>query len=89
MAKRCDEVAETNDLKHYQCHKKVHAKPMTRGEFQAWKHNSPSEQPVIDDPEPGYLVIYSMNTPDEYESWSPKQAFEEGYHRNHRRSISR
>jgi hypothetical protein len=34
---------------------------------------------VTRDVEQGYLVVYSKDTADHYESWSPKKAFEEGY----------
>ena len=27
----------------------------------------------------GYHVIYSKGTPEEYHSWSPKKAFDDGY----------
>ena len=65
-------------LKKYRCHKIVHACPMTAGEFRRYKPDSSSRVPGQED-RPGYLVVYSMGTPDEYESWSPKKAFDEGY----------
>jgi hypothetical protein len=33
----------------------------------------------IDPMEPGYHVVYNRDTVNEYHSWSPKQAFDEGY----------
>ncbi len=67
------------NLKRYQCHKVVHAQPMTRGQWQAYKHNSSSNQAAKDDATPGYLVVYSKGTDVEYESWSPADVFDQGY----------
>ena len=65
-----------SELKLYQCHKKVHATPMTLGEFKEHA-NRPD---LIGAPESeGYLVVYSKDTPEEYHSWSPKAVFDEGY----------
>lgn len=65
-----------SELKLYQCHKKVHATPMTLGEFKEHA-NKPD---LIGAPESeGYLVVYSKDTPEEYHSWSPKAVFDEGY----------
>ncbi len=64
-------------FKAYQCHKQVHARPMSRGDynvFRGWTIPS-NEEP--DDA--GYLVIYSKDSPDEHISWSPKQVFDAGY----------
>lgn len=78
-------------MKHYQCHKKVHARPMLYGQYveiygteeqkEALVHPSPygGKTKTIETHAAGYLVIYSLGTPDEYISWSPKRAFEEGY----------
>ena len=51
----------------------IHARPMTRGEYNQYRGwmLPPDEDP--DDE--GYLVVY----PDSYESWSPKEVFEEAY----------
>lgn len=66
-------------MQAYQCHKIVHAKPMTRGEWQNYKHSAPETPEALSDNQEGFLVVYSKDTPDEYESWSPKKAFDEGY----------
>ena len=65
-----------SDLKLYQCHKKVHATPMTLGEFKT--HSGKKD--LAGSPEAaGYLVVYNKGTDLEYHSWSPKDVFEEGY----------
>lgn len=67
----------STELKEYQCHKRVHARPMTRGEYNHYRN-----WPILPDEDqdaPGYLVVYSRGTPAHYESWSPKQQFDEGY----------
>ena len=60
-------------MKQYIGTKIIMAKPMTRGEYniyRGWKI------PENENPEDeGYLVKYSDN----YESWSPKEAFDEAY----------
>lgn len=64
-------------LKAYKCHKEVHAKPMSLGEYNAL---DPSKEPQPGDCSvEGYFVVYNKDTPDHYESWSPKKQFEEGY----------
>lgn len=63
-------------MKQYQCHKKVHATPATLGEY---KEKSGRDQLVGDPTTEGYLVVYEKGTESEYESWSPKAAFEAGY----------
>jgi len=63
-------------LKLYQCHKKVHAEPMTLGEF---KFHSGKKDLIGKDESEGYLVVYNQDTQDEYHSWSPKDVFEAGY----------
>lgn len=65
------------ELKHYKCVKDVHAKPMTRGEYNAYRGWAIPAGEVASDP--GYLVIYNKDTPDHYESWSPKRIFDAGY----------
>mgnify|MGYP001364591231 FL=1 len=65
------------ELKKFKCHKVVSAKPMTWGEYENVRGIVFSE-PEHQNKE-GYLVIYNENTPDHYESWSPKKQFEEGY----------
>jgi hypothetical protein len=62
-------------MKKYKCHKTVHAKPMTKGEYnEIKKRNVPGL-----DSDDGYLVVYNKDTDDHYESWSPKKQFDEGY----------
>lgn len=68
-----------SELKHYQCHKQVHARPMTAGEFGIHKHGLHPGDIRSKDTSPGYLVVYNKNTADEYESWSPQHVFEQGY----------
>lgn len=63
-------------MKKYQCHKQVHAKEMTLGEFKA--HAGKAD--LIGDPDAkGYLVVYNQGTEAEYHSWSPKDVFDAGY----------
>jgi hypothetical protein len=53
--------------------KVIHAKPMSRGDYNVYRGwNIPENEDPADD---GYLVRY----PDGYESWSPKNVFEEAY----------
>ena len=59
------------DMPLYQCTKQVHAVPMTR--FEAQLLGLVRDESTIN--EPGYHVVYSHN----YESWSPKAAFDAGY----------
>jgi len=67
-------------LQRYQCIKQVHAEPMTYGEFKQTIRKVRDMGQISPD-EPGYHVVYSQATQNEYHSWSPKQAFEEGYTR--------
>lgn len=68
----------STNLKRYQSIKQVHAHPMTLGDFV--ENVRPFPLPgKVDPAAEGYHVIYSKDTPDEYHSWSPKKAFEEGY----------
>lgn len=70
-------------MKKYRSHKIVHASPMSRGEFvekMVSKNPDRSNDITHGSPEDeGYHVIYSRNTKDHYESWSPKKVFDEGY----------
>ncbi len=61
----------------YKCHKEVHAKPMHKGEYNAYRGWVIPAGERKD--EEGYLVIYNKDTPDHYESWSPKKLFDDGY----------
>ncbi|WP_143233113.1 hypothetical protein [Aeromonas sp. RU39B] len=66
-----------DELKKYNCHKQVHAKPMSRGDYnklRGW--TIPANENPSD---PGYLVVYNKGTEDEYLSWSPAHIFEAGY----------
>ena len=65
-------------IKHYQCIKQVHAEPMTYGHFKSSIRNV-RDVKGMDPTAPGYHVIYSKGTAEEYHSWSPKTAFDEGY----------
>lgn len=65
------------ELKHYQCIKKVHARPMTLGEFE--QHTGHVIPSTLGRDAEGFLVVYAKDTENEYHSWSPKQAFDEGY----------
>ena len=65
------------ELNHYKCVKDVHATPMTRGVYNAYRGWAMPAGEVAEDP--GYLVVYNKETPDQYESWSPKRIFDAGY----------
>ena len=65
------------ELSHYKCVKDVHATPMTRGVYNAYRGWTMPAGEVAEDP--GYLVVYNKDTPDQYESWSPKRIFDAGY----------
>jgi len=65
------------ELKRYKCHKVVHAQPMNRGDYNKYRGwQIPADENPDDN---GYLVVYGLGTDDEYESWSPKKQFDEGY----------
>jgi len=60
-------------MKHYIGVKEIDAKPMTRGDYNKYRGwTIPADENPGDE---GYLVKY----PDGYESWSPKEVFEEAY----------
>ena len=60
-------------MKHFIGIKEVDAKPMTRGDYNKYRGwQIPADENPDDE---GYLVKYS----DSYESWSPKEAFDEAY----------
>lgn len=60
-------------MKEYIGTKMIQAKPMTRGDYNKYRG---WQIPADENPEDeGYLVKYK----DGYESWSPKEAFEEAY----------
>ena len=59
----------------YQCHKQVHAKPMSKAEYYELK----GRKTIPEDVTMGYFVVYGKGTKDEYESWSPQQVFDDGY----------
>ena len=65
-------------LKFFQCTKQVHAEPMPYGEFKL-SIRKVRDMGQIDPMEPGYHVVYGKGMTNEYHSWSPKQAFDEGY----------
>ena len=61
-------------MKHYIGTKEIQARPMNRGEYNEYRGwPIPADESAQDE---GYLVKYS---PDGYESWSPKQVFEQAY----------
>lgn len=66
-------------LKLYKCHKIVHAEPMTAYQFYHQSDKAMPEHLKTNVAQAGYHVIYSMGTPDEYHSWQPKKAFDDGY----------
>ena len=61
-------------MKQYIGTKMIHAKPMTRGDYNSYRGwPMPTDEKWEDE---GYLVVYA---PDGYESWSPKDVFEAAY----------
>lgn len=60
----------------YQCHKQVHAKPMSKAEYYELKGREAIPEDVLT---MGYFVVYGKGTKDEYESWLPQQVFDDGY----------
>lgn len=53
--------------------KRIEARPMTRGDYNTYRGwQIPADEDPADE---GYLVKYR----DDYESWSPKEVFEEAY----------
>lgn len=72
-----------SNMQRYECHKKVLAKPMTRGQYNTYRG---WVMPINEDGhDEGFLVEYldggKGNHPDHigYISWSPKIVFERGY----------
>ena len=80
-------------LNQYICHKVVHAEPATLGQYnemvEAWEeletndfgYNVPDLTGLhsLDHQLEGYHVVYSKDTENEYHSWSPAEAFKNGY----------
>lgn len=67
--------ASTPDLKTYVGQKVIHAKPMSRGEYNDYRGwDIPADENPSDQ---GYLVEYADS--DAYRSWSPKAVFEAAY----------
>ncbi len=65
-------------MRKYKCHKAVHAEPMTAEEYFVYGKGVTipnNMEPMAN----GYHIVYSKGTDDEYRSWSPKKAFDEGY----------
>lgn len=77
-SKRRELTAEEQaSMAEYQSHKRVHATPMTRGDYNLYRGwQIPADENPADI---GYLVIYNRGTEDHYESWSPDKQFVEGY----------
>jgi len=66
-----------SNIKQYRCHKKVHAEPMNRLDYNVLKGwELPEDE---DGTDAGYKVIYDKGSDLEYVSWSPKSIFEAGY----------
>jgi hypothetical protein len=64
-------------MKEYKCHKKVHAYPMSRGDYNLYRcWLTPEDENPKDE---GYLVVYNRHQETHYESWSPKAIFDDGY----------
>lgn len=66
--KQIDEIK--SQMVSFTCHKTVKASPMSKLEYAKLMKNP---EPYED--EPGYIVMYE----DGYISWSPKEAFDNGY----------
>ncbi|ATD40340.1 hypothetical protein [Aeromonas salmonicida] len=64
-------------LKYFACLAKVHAKPMTRGEYNAMRGWSLPENENGQDP--GYLVIHNKGALNEHQTWSPAHIFNASY----------
>lgn len=66
-----------SNLKHFQCHRKVHATSMTLGEFSkaTGRNFGDSVSPEAE----GYMVVYNYGSDTEYRSWSPKAEFEANF----------
>jgi hypothetical protein len=64
-------------VKKYKCHKEIHAEPMRANEWFGIVIGSLPEG--IKGNDDGYHVIYSKGAHDEYHSWSPKKALDDGY----------
>lgn len=64
-------------MKNYIGTKKVKAEEMTLGDFYIKTNRSPFGDKIVEheETEPGYFITYK----DGYESWSPKDVFEESY----------
>lgn len=59
--------------KYYIGTKQIFAYPEIRG------NERTVDGETVANPEDGYHVVYSKDTPDEYHSWSPKDVFEAAY----------
>lgn len=73
-------------MKKYIGTKQIEATPMTLGEFIEKTGRNPYEKDCAmhNDAQEGYLVKYK----DGYESWSPKDVFEEAYHEGTMKDVS-
>ena len=75
---------DSTDVKSYICIKTVKAKPMTRKEAEKLGLVRNPESDTAPD-EKGYYVLYK----DGYESWSPKDVFEDGYVNNELEEVAK
>ena len=73
----------TSQIKKYECHKVVHAKPMSRGRYNTYRGwELPADENGDDE---GYLVEYmdggkpNHTAHKGYISWSPKEQFDNAY----------
>jgi len=80
-------------MKHYNLHKRVHAEPISRDEYNCMQncmHNCVQSRVVPFDADPtdegmqegmqeGMHVVYNRGTELEWHSWSPRCIFDEDY----------
>ncbi|MDX7670252.1 hypothetical protein SJS50_01805 [Aeromonas caviae] len=64
-------------LKYFACLATVHAKPMTRGEYNTMRGWSLPENENGQDQ--GYLVIHNKGSLNEHQTWSPAHIFNSSY----------
>ena len=85
MTNTKDEDSDDSGLEEYQCHKRVHAEPMTLGGYRKLYDDNDYQMlantyGIGKDDEEGYrVVVYSKGRANQYISWSPKEEFDNGY----------